>query len=243
MIVNPGKLQAIIFDKHKENHTNRIININQKEIKAVVKVKLLGREIDEKLNFSNHIYNICRSTLNQLNALIRLKHVLGFKERKVLVNTFVMSNFNYCSLVWNFSSAQSLNKIENLQKRALRFLFNDYDSTYEDLLEKSGYPNMNLRRQRTLCIEIYKTLNKLNPGYMNDIFKLRNIDRLSQEKYKLNLEIPKPNQANFRRKSLRSYGPKLWNALPYHIKTSDNLNSFKPIIKCWDGNHCTCRVC
>ena len=87
-----------------------------------------------------------------------------------------MSNFNYCSLVWNFPSAQSL--IENLQKRALRFLLNDYDSTYEDLLEKSGYPNMNLRRQRKLCIEIYKTLNKLNPGYMNDIIKLRNTNRL-----------------------------------------------------------------
>ena len=87
----------------------------------------------------------------------------------MLVNTFVMSNFNYCSLVWNFSSAQSLNKIENLQKRALRFLLNDYDSTYEDLLEKSGYPNMNLRR--TLCIEICKTLN---PDYMNEIFKPRN---------------------------------------------------------------------
>ena len=88
------------------------------------------------------------------------------------VNTFVkvFSNFNYCSLGWNFSSAQSLNKIENLQKRAVRFLLDDYGSTYEDLLEKSGYPNMNLKRQRTLCIEIYKTLNKLNPGYMNMTF-------------------------------------------------------------------------
>ena len=54
-----------------------------------------------------------------------------------------MLNFNYCFLVWNFCSAQSLNKIENLQKRALRFLQNDYDNTYEDLLEKSGCPNMN----------------------------------------------------------------------------------------------------
>ena len=68
----------------------------------------------------------------------------------MLVNTFAMSNFNYCSLVWNFSSAQSLNKIENLQKRALHFLLNDYDSTYEDLLQKSGYPNMNLRRQKNI---------------------------------------------------------------------------------------------
>ena len=44
---------------------------------------------------------------------------------------------------------------------------------------------MNLKRQRTLCIEIYKTLNKLNPGYMNDIFELRNTDRITREKYKL----------------------------------------------------------
>ena len=153
--MNPGKFQAIIFDKHKGNHTNRTININQKEIKAVAKVKLLGIEIHDKLNFNHHINNICKSASNQLNALIRLKHLLGFKKRKVLVNnTFVMSNFNYCPLVWNCSSAQLLNKIENLKKRALRLsLLNDYDSTYEDLLEKSGYPNMNLRRQKTLCIE------------------------------------------------------------------------------------------
>ena len=62
------------------------------------------------------------------------------------------------------------------------------------------------------------------------------------KKYKLNLEIPKPTHATLGTRSLRSYGPKIWNALSYHIKNSDNLNSFKAIIKCWDGNHCTCRV-
>ena len=119
---------------------------------------------------------------------------------------------------------------------------NDYDNTYEDLLEKSGYGNMNLRKQKTLCIEIYKTLNELNPGYMNDILKLRTTDRLSRENYKLNLEISKLNQATFGTKRLRSYGQQIWNALPYHIKTSDNLNSFKSIIKFRDGTHFTCRV-
>ena len=49
-----------------------------------------------------------------------------------------MSNFQYCFLVWDFLNAQLLNKIENLEKRALRLLLNDYGSTYEDLLEKSA---------------------------------------------------------------------------------------------------------
>ena len=109
MIVNPGKFQAIIFDKHKGNHTNQIINIDQKEIKAVSKVKLLRIRIGDKLNFNHYINNICKFATNQLNALIRLKHLLGFEERKVLVNTFAMSDFNCCCLVWNFSSVQSLN--------------------------------------------------------------------------------------------------------------------------------------
>ena len=69
------------------------------------------------------------------------------------------------------------------------------------------------------------------------------IQTKTREKYKLNLEILKPNQTTFGRRSLRSYGPKIWNAIPYHIKTSDNLNSFKSSIKCWDGNNCTSRVC
>ena len=52
------------------------------------------------------ISKTCKSVSNQLKTLIRLKHVLRFEERKMLVNAFVMSSFNYCSLVWNLSSAQ-----------------------------------------------------------------------------------------------------------------------------------------
>ena len=99
MVVNPDKFQPIIFDTRKGGRTNTTINISQKEIKAVAKVKLLAIEIDDKLNFNHYINSICKSASNQLNTLIKLKHLLGFKERKKLVNTFVMSNFNYYSLV------------------------------------------------------------------------------------------------------------------------------------------------
>ena len=62
--MNQGKFQAIISVKHKRNQTNQITNIDQKEIKAVSKVKLLGLEIDDELNFNHHINNICKSASN-----------------------------------------------------------------------------------------------------------------------------------------------------------------------------------
>ena len=93
IFVNPGKFQAIIFDKQKGNGTNQIINMDQKDIKVVSKVKLLGIEIDDKVSFNHDINNNCESASNQLNVLIRLKHLLGFEERKMLINTFCNVKF------------------------------------------------------------------------------------------------------------------------------------------------------
>ena len=61
-----------------------------------------------------------------------------------------MANFNHCPLVWMLSNASLLKKIENLQKRALRFLCNDYEISYEELLSKSSTSSMNVKRLRAL---------------------------------------------------------------------------------------------
>ena len=70
MIVNPGKFQSIIIDKKKQDHTKETFEIGDKVIETSPSVKLLGIQIDDKLNFNLHITNICRSAANQLNALI-----------------------------------------------------------------------------------------------------------------------------------------------------------------------------
>ena len=91
MVVNPDKFQAIILDKRKRDN---------QQIKVVSSVKLLGLQLDDKLNFNLHISNICKSAANQLNALIRLKKFMNFEEKKILINSYFMANFNYCPLVW-----------------------------------------------------------------------------------------------------------------------------------------------
>ena len=82
-------------------------------------------------------------------------------------------------------NAKSIHKIGTIQKRAMRFMLNDYESSYENLLKKSENPNMNLRRTRSLCIEIYKTINNLNPEFMKNLFKVRKRNRAQREQYML----------------------------------------------------------
>ena len=72
-----------------------------------------------------------------------------------------------------FSSAKSVNKVESLQKRALRFLYDSYDSPYGPILKLAGKSTMNVNRLRGFCIEISKTLNNINPAFINETFELR----------------------------------------------------------------------
>ena len=149
MIANSHIFKLIIIDKKKWDHTKETFEIGNKVIEASTSVKLLGVQIDNKLNFSLHITNICTLGANQLNTLIRTNWFLSFEAKKVLVNSYFYWNFIYCPLVWIFPGAKSLKRIESLQKRARRHLYSDYDSLYDILLTKSGKVIMETSRLNT----------------------------------------------------------------------------------------------
>ena len=241
MIANPEKFHAILLRKNQTNTSGEPININGKMIKSEETVKLLGVTLDYRLDFDPHISILCKKAATQLNVLKRLKNFIGFKEKKILVQSFVYSNFNYCPLVWYFSSAKSLQKIEQLQERALRFLYNDHTSSYNDLLLKSDKGTMLVARQITLCIEIFKTVKHLNPPFMQNIFKLRSSNYSLRNPN--NLAHVRPNQTTFGSNSLTFIAPQIWNGLPDRIKSAENLKSFKDLIKQWNGPNCKCSAC
>ena len=53
----------------------------------------------------------------------------GIRElsNSIIFHSFVLSNFNFCPLSWHFCSEANTKKIEKIQERALRFVYNDYD--------------------------------------------------------------------------------------------------------------------
>ena len=177
MIANPNKSQApFAFVKKDQANTSGInLNFQGHSIKSEETVKLLGVTLDYKLNFDPHISNLCKKAAAQLNVLKRLKSFIGFTEKEVLVQSFVDSNFNYFPLVWYFSSSKSLQKIERIQERALRFLYNDNKNSYDELLTWSKKCTMQVARQRILCIEIFKKIRNSNPPFMHSIFWFKNI--------------------------------------------------------------------
>ena len=87
----------LTFDQKDQSDTSGVdISIQGKSIKLEDNVKLLVIKLDNKLNFDSHISDLCHKAATQLNVLKRLKSFIGFEERKLLIQSFVYSNFNYC---------------------------------------------------------------------------------------------------------------------------------------------------
>jgi hypothetical protein len=63
--------------------------------------------------------------------------------------------------------------MEKIQERALRFIYEDYDSSDEDLLQKSKLPSLKIRRIRTIAIETFKIIHRKSPQYLHDLIDIK----------------------------------------------------------------------
>ena len=114
MVVNSDKFQAIILNRKEAQAAHKLI-IDNKEIKTTNSIKLLGINIDDQLKFNEHSSVLCSKAAMQLNPLSRLHQYMRKPEKEAIINSFILSNFNYCHLVWHFSSCELIRKIAALE--------------------------------------------------------------------------------------------------------------------------------
>ena len=170
MQTNPEKFQFIIFDKELQPRSLDSLQLNHNvTIQSVSNVKLLG-VIDVELNFNHHIALLCNKAGRQINALSRLSNVLNVDTKILIVQSFILSHFMYCCIIWHFCSISDTKKIEKMQLKALRHLYKDYTSSYEMLREKCNRPMLLIERQKAMLLEVYKCIHELGPRYRHDMF-------------------------------------------------------------------------
>ena len=86
------------------------------------------------------------------------------------MKAFILSQFNYCPLVWMFCDRTLNNKINRIHERALRITYKDMTSDYDTMLLRDNSVPIHIRNLQLLMIEVYKTKWELNPSFMKEIF-------------------------------------------------------------------------
>ena len=184
---------------------------------------------------------MCKKAGRKLNVLGRLSNTLDTNSKGTIFYSFILSHFNYCPLVWYFCSIEDMKKMEKIQERALRFIYNDFKSTYTELRCIAERPLLYVQRQRNLMVEVYKIINKLGPLYLHNMFTVKESNYNFRNM--LALEQPKYNTVKYGFNSVIYQGAKLWNMLGNEVKQVDTLKEFKWLIKSWEGPNCNCSAC
>ena len=99
----------------------------------------------------------------KLLALARISKYLSHNKLKLLMKTFIESQFNFCPLLWMFHIRTLNNKINKLHERALRIVYRNDDLTFQELLDKDGTITIHDRNQQKLAIEMFKVKKNLSP--------------------------------------------------------------------------------
>ena len=205
--------------------------------------KLLGVTIDKNLNFNSHLSSICKKVSQKVTALARIVKLLPFQKRSIILKTFIESQFSYCPLVWMFCTREMNRKINYVHERALlRLIYNDYQSTFEELLKNDKSLSIHHRNIHQVAIEMYKVKNDLSPPFMKEFFTY--IGGGCETRMGDKFARPNVNKVCMGEHSLRSFGPVVWNnMLPEKCKGCISLNEFKNSIKSWVPDNCPCTLC
>ena len=90
---------------------------------------VFGTQIDNKLNFENHIKSLCNKASQKLGALQTISNMLDTQKKNLLFNSIIKSQFSYCPLIWMFCSRKSNSLVNNVRERALRIVHDDHSSS------------------------------------------------------------------------------------------------------------------
>ena len=207
MKANPSKFQFMVISSKRIEQ--KFLDIgNGITLHSEPYAKVPGVTIDDRLQFSEHVSACCSKAARQLNALSRISRHINLKSKSIIYNSFIASNFNYCPLVWYFCGTANSNKLDKLQERSLRILYNDFDSPIQNLIEQLGQGTLLSNRLKYLILEVFKSIRKLNAPCLHDVFVLNEVP--------YNLRTPKLEQpirrtTNYGLRTFSYLGSKLWN--------------------------------
>ena len=142
-----------------------------------------------------------------------------------LYKAFILPHFYYCSSVWHFCGVCNTDKVDDLNKRILRFILQDYSSPYDILLSKVNLKSLFIRRLQNFMIILYKSLFfTYYPVYLRDMLTVRTSSYNLRGNYIL--DLPKAKTTTYGLHSFSYLASKIWNSLPDTYRTS-NFIQFK----------------
>ena len=140
----------------------------------------------------------------------------------------------FCSKILN-------NLVNKTHKKALRLVYQKDDATLNELLEIDNSKSIHVKNLHSLMCEIYKSLNSLNPKFMESLFPEKSCSITLRAKKLLVLPLKNTPSRGTNTNIYKSIST--WNSLSPHLMNLETLQIFKNALTNWNGKGCPCKIC
>ena len=121
--INVKKTNIIMFRSNTKNITRKLnFRVSGKKIPLSKETRYLGVILDENLTFQSQIASLKKKLSRAVGILAKLRHYLSNDTLKSIYFALFDSHMRYGSQIWGQNSQEVINRIECLQKKALRVI-------------------------------------------------------------------------------------------------------------------------
>ena len=225
--LNLNKTHSMLFTLNNRLKSYKPkIKINNSQIESINSTTFLGVIIDQNFSWSKHISHLTNKLSKAIGILKKASHAFNKSTLRMLYHSFLQPYFNYCILIWGNAADIHLNKLNLLQRRAIRIISNAQflDHTTPLFAQQNILKLKDLYYQRCAMFT-YKIYSHQFPTSFSNEFKMtvlnhnHNTRALSQG----SLNIP-AHRTTLKQKTLKYKSIKLYNEFlrpnNYHIITS-----------------------
>ena len=229
-----GKTECILFGpKRRLNSVEDFeIKLGDITVSRVESVKYLGVFLDQFLDFSKHVDHLIKKSSSKLSFLYRNSKFLNSYVRRLLCQSLVFSNVEYCSPSWYYAiSASARESLDVLQRKCARFSLGWCPRSHVGLTELSnlGWLPFSKRVMYFSLVHAYKVKNGLSPAYLSDGFtSISDVHSHNLRHSNVNFSLARCQSptGTFGRTVVTD-----WNSLPKQLKESRTLSIFKSNLK------------
>jgi len=217
-----------LFISLKQNVNTLDLIFDNCRLESVEAHKHLGITFNNKLTWADHIDNVYTSANIKVVLLAKLKYILDRKTLFNMYTTFVRPCLEYGNVIWNSCSEAESDKLESIQRRAMRIITGCITRTSTQLLyQETGLETLAIRRERHILLLFHKIVNGNIPPYLEELKPILNEIR-HQKNLRSNNNFSAPScRISKYQQSFLPNAIKLWNQLPPDAKRLVNYNAFK----------------
>ena len=188
--------------------------------------------MDSQLTFETHIKSLCQKSFFHLRNISKIRKMLSQSAAEKLVHAFVSSRLDYCNALLIGISGCCLQKLQYIQNSAARILMRvrKFDHI-TPILKTLHWLPISSRVEYKISLLTHQCLYGNAPSYLKELLTPKTCVRTLRSSFRNQLTEPKWELATMGRRAFSTIAPKLWNALPDHLRAPQLVEAFKRQLK------------